>query len=104
MLNFDGRIDGKTYYIRVFSSILLIVALSILIMDTESLIIGTLYITALITWLIFFLAQIKQRANDIGKAPMFVTLVSFWTPARLFLGVFNGEKNKNRFGSPPKTT
>jgi uncharacterized membrane protein YhaH (DUF805 family) len=108
MFNFDKRISGKTYYIRVILSYIAMfaVALTVDLLPDEStaaLAGFILLMLIMIFWLVFLISQIRQRANDIGKHPFLLTVLSFWTPLFLILGFIPGQKEPNKYGAIPKS-
>lgn len=107
MLNFNKRINGKTYYLRVVLSFvgILVLALIVDLLPDESTpgLVGFLcFIVLVLFWLVFMISQIRQRANDIGKHPLLLTVLSFWTPLYLILGFIPGEAKANKYGPAPK--
>ncbi len=55
-----------------------------------------------LTWLVFIMSQVRQRANDIGKYPILIMAIALWTPLFLILGLIPGEKQSNKYGPIPK--
>ncbi len=107
MFNFNKRINGKTYYIRVTLSFVAIFTSALLVdlLPEESTIglIGSVsFILILLLWLVFLVSQMRQRANDIGKHPLLITALSFWTPLFLVLGFIPGQRQSNKYGPVPK--
>ena len=100
MFSFNGRINGKTYYIRVVVSFLLLISVGGLHdlipnkQSTISFILAVAFLLSIAVWAVFLLSQIRQRANDIGYHPLLITLIAWWTPLFLVLGLFPGQKTK----------
>lgn len=108
MLSFNRRINGKTYYIRMAVSTLLIVALATILDwlfgEDESMVGGIatiIFLLSIAFWLVFIISQIRQRANDIGAHPLFITTIAWWTPLFLVLGFIPGQKQINKYGPVP---
>lgn len=103
MINFNKRIDGKTYYARVILSFVGIFAFALVVdlLPDESALgsIGLIcFILIALFWMVFLISQMRQRANDIGKHPLLLTALSFWTPLFLIIGFIPGQKHHNKYG------
>ena len=105
MFNFNRRINGATYYIGLVISILVALGADLLTTVPTSGIIAKLtaiiILFILIALVTYWICLTKQRANDIGWHPLLVTLVSFWTPIFLLLGLLPGQPGPNQFGAKP---
>ena len=108
MFSFSRRINGKTYYVRLLVSTLLLLgvaALGDLVLDKESpsAILGVIILALIVVvWPVFLISQVRQRANDIGKHPLIMTIIAWCTPLFLFLGFIPGQKTANRYGPVPR--
>ena len=107
MFSFNRRINGKTYYVRIVSSFLLLVGIGSigdLIQNKESaisIIMTMIYLLSVVVWAVFLFSQTRQRANDIGYHPFLITAIAWCTPLFLILGFFPGQKQANKYGPMP---
>jgi hypothetical protein len=98
MFDFRNSISGKTYYLRILASLAFVILVIFLAtsLGTKSTLGTIMYIVAsflVITWLVFLISQIRQRANDIGWHPLLLTFLAFViNPGWLILGLIPGKK------------
>ncbi len=106
MFNFGRRINGKTYYSGLALGFLALMAVALLdglpslgvIIDA---IIGIAIVLAALTYLVYWICLVRQRANDIGWHPLLLTLLAWSTPLFLILGLIPGQKTANKYGPVP---
>ncbi len=106
MFDFNCRINGKTYYLRILASFVILLIIGLLgdlLPERGGIgtILGPIFILVIIAWALFVISQIRQRANDIGSHPLLITAVAFCTPLFFVLGLTPGQKWANKYGTVP---
>lgn len=106
MFNFNRRINGITYYAGVVAS-LLVAAGATLITDLPTfgkiidILIAVFILFVVVVLFIYWICITRQRANDVGWHPLILTLLTFWTPFFLLIGLLPGQSTPNKFGPSP---
>jgi len=95
------RINRTTYFVGLFICASIAIILLMIAAFIPENFIWVMFIPFSV-WIIYLLDITLQRANDIGWHPILITVLTFWSPAMIILGLIKGHGKGNKYGVVPQ--